>query len=227
MLSILKKHSILYVEDEPEIQANIAEYLSNFFSDIYLASNGEEALEQYNKYHPDVLLLDINLPRIDGLSVAKQIRETDDAVKIIMLTAFTEREKLLKATELKLTKYLIKPVPPKEFKKTLETLAYDLSRNPTRYINLSDFYVWDRDLEQLSINGETVKLAEKEHRLMKLFIQFKAKSISYEKIMATVWDDAFEREISLDSVKNQVSQLRKKLPEGCISSVYGEGYILK
>ncbi len=227
MLSILKKHSILYVEDEPEIQANIAEYLSNYFADIYLASDGQEALDQYNKYHPDVLLLDINLPKVDGLSVAKQIREQDDSVKIIMLTAFTEKEKLLKATELKLTKYLIKPVPPKEFKETLATLADELMNNYSRFLNLSDNCIWDISLEQLSHDNNLVGLAEKEHRLLKLFISLKGKSVSYEKIMASVWEDAFDREISIDSVKNQVSQLRKKHPHDCIASVYGEGYILK
>ena len=227
MTSILKNHSILYVEDEPEIQANIAEYLGNYFTDIYLASNGKEALDQYKKYHPDVLLLDINLPCIDGLSVAKKIREQDSGVKIIMLTAFTEKEKLLKATELKLTKYLIKPVPPKVFKETLELLALELMKNPSYYINLSDGYSWDRETEILSLNDIHVKLSEKEYRLLKLFIDYKRKPISYEKIMSTVWDDSFDREISIDSVKNQVSQLRKKLPNGCIASVYGEGYILK
>ena len=227
MHHILKNHSILYVEDEPEIQSNIAEYLGSYFADVYLASNGDEALDQYYKHHPDVLLLDINLPRLDGLSVAKKVREKDHSAKIIMLTAFTEKEKLLKATELKLTKYLIKPVSPKEFKETLELLAKELINNPTRYLNLSNCYIWDREQEQLTLNDSPVSLTEKEHRLLKLFITNKSKTISYEKIMVEVWEDAFEREISIDSVKNQVSQLRKKLPEGCIVSVYGEGYVLK
>jgi DNA-binding response OmpR family regulator len=227
MLSILKKHSILYVEDEPEIQANIAEYLGNYFTEIHLASDGQEALDQYNKYHPDVLLLDINLPKVEGLTVAKEIREQDDSVKIIMLTAFTEKEKLLKATELKLTKYLIKPVPPKEFKATLEMLANELMSNPSHFLHLSEDCIWDSDQEQLIHNNRPIVLAEKEHRLLKLFINRKGKLVSYEKIMLAVWEDAFDREISIDSVKNQVSQLRKKLPRGCIASVYGEGYTLK
>jgi DNA-binding response OmpR family regulator len=227
MISILKKYTILYVEDEPEIQANIAEYLGNFFADIHLAADGKEALDQYYKHHPDVILLDINLPIIDGLNVAKQIRVKDNDVKIIMLTAFTEKEKLLKATELKLTKYLIKPVAPKVFKQTLENLSYELMNNPTRFINLSDTYTWDKEREQLTCDDQPVSLTEKEHRLLKLFLNNKSKSVSYEKIMVAVWEDAFERDISLDSVKNQVSQLRKKLPKSCISNVYGEGYVLK
>ena len=226
MVTILKNHSILYVEDEPEIQANIAEYLDNYFGEVYLASDGKEALDQYNIHHPDVLLLDINLPNLDGLSVAQEIRENDSAIKIIMLTAFTEKEKLLKATELKLTKYLIKPVAPKVFKETLKLLAFELMNNPSRYLKLGDNLTWDKEQEQLNLDGVHVTLAEKEHRLLKLFISHKGKSIRYEKIMSVVWDDAFDRDISIDSVNNQVSQLRKKIPNVSISSIYGEGYIL-
>lgn len=227
MISILKKQSILYVEDEPEIQKNIAEYLGNYFGEIYLASDGKEALNQYSKHHPDVLLLDINLPNIDGLTVAQEIRKNDPIIKIIMLTAFTEKEKLLKATELKLTKYLIKPVPPKAFKETLEILAYELANNPSRFLNLDEHFTWDIDQEQLSLEGKNVVLAEKEHRLLKLFINNKGNPITYEKIVITLWDNTFDKDISIDSVKNQISQLRKKIPSVCISSIYGEGYILK
>lgn len=227
MLSILKKHSILYVEDEPEIQANIAEYLNNYFGNVHLASDGKQALDQYNKHHPDALLLDINLPNLDGLSVAQEVRRHDAAVKIIMLTAFTEQEKLLKATELKLTRYLIKPVTPKKFKETLQVLASELMNNPSRFLKLNENLTWDIEQEQLSHAGEQIILAEKEYRLLKLFINHKGKPVRYEKIVLTVWDDAFDREISIDSIKNQVSQLRKKIPNISISSIYGEGYILK
>ncbi len=227
MISTLKKHSILYVEDEPEIQVNIAEYLENYFGSIYLAADGNEALNQYNRHNPDVLLLDINLPDLDGLSVAHEIRKKDSSVKIIMLTAFAEKEQLLKATELKLTKYLIKPVAPKAFKEALNTLATELVDNPARFVKLNDQFTWDIDREQLNREGNSVSLTEKEQRLLKLFISFKGKLICYDKIAINVWDNSIDREISIDSIKNQVSQLRKKIPDICISSIYGEGYKLK
>ena len=182
----------------------------------------------YHMHHPDVLLLDINLPFLDGLSLAKKIRESDKTVKIIMLTAHTEKEKLLKATELKLTKYLIKPIAPKLFKETLEVLSRDLMQNPSHFIHISNECIWDNKQETLSINDIHIPLNNKEHRLLKLLITSnKNSTISYEDIMVAVWEDSFERDISIDSIKNLVSQLRKKLPEHCISSVYGKGYVLK
>lgn len=227
MLGLLKNHSILYVEDEPEIQKNIREYLESYFGTVYVASDGKEAVALYEEYHPDALLLDINLPFISGLEVAKHIRQKDQTVKIVMLTAHTEKEKLLTATELKLTKYLIKPIAPKIFKETMELLANELCLNPSRFINLAPNYVWDKIQEVLFVGELPVMLKEKEHKLLKLFLAHKGSIVSNEDIMIAVWDDAFDKVISLDSVKNQVSHLRKKLPDGCIDTIYGKGYKLK
>jgi DNA-binding response OmpR family regulator len=215
------------VEDEPAVQANVAEYLSNYFGEIHLATNGEDALERYRRYRPNVLLLDINLPDIDGLTIAKKIREKDPVAKIVMLTAFTEQEKLLKATELKLTKYLVKPVAPKAFKEMLALLAKELRESAEQIVRLGEGYVWNLEQATLSnIQGE-VTLTDKEYRLLRLFIEHKGKTVSYERICYHVWDNTDDKDISQDSIKNQVSQLRRKLPENSIASVYGEGYMLK
>lgn len=227
MLSILKNHSLLYVEDEPTIRENITEYLESYFGTVYVASDGKEALDLYNMHHPDVLMLDINLPFLSGLEVAKQVRGKDQTVKIVMLTAHTEKEKLLAATELKLTKCLIKPIAPKLFKETMGLLAQELRQNPSLFVNLSSNCIWNKKQEVLRIDDTPVSLTEKEQRLLKLLIENRGSTVSFEDIMITVWEDAFEKEISHDSVKNQISHLSKKLPQVCIDAVYGTGYRLK
>jgi len=227
MLSILKNHSILYVEDEPEIQKNIKEYLESYFGTVYVAADGKEALALYEAHHPDALLLDINLPFLSGLEVAQHIRKKDQTVKIVMLTAHTEKEKLLTATELKLTKYLIKPIAPKLFKETMELLASELRLNPSRFINLASNCIWNKTQEVLRIDDIPVSLTEKEHKLLKLLLEKKGIAVSNEDIMLAVWEDAFDNKISGDSVKNQISHLRKKLPNVSIDTIYGKGYILK
>ena len=226
MISILKNHSILYVEDEPEIQANIKEYLEGYFQKVYLASNGKDALNIYRQCSPDTLLLDINIPNIDGISLAKEIRKTDKNIKIIMLTGVTETERLLEATELKLTKYLVKPISPKKFKETMIALASELTDNPIDFIHLSNDCTWNIQRKCLTQKGELIILSEKEQKLLELFIKEKGKNISYEDIMVAVWEESFEKDISIESVKNQVSYLRKKLPKGVIVNIYGQGYRL-
>lgn len=227
MIETLNEYSILYVEDEPDIKEDIEEYLSAYFSIVYSATDGEKALELYYKYQPDVLLLDISIPKINGLDLAKKIRKENSDVKIIMLTGHSDKERLLTAVELNLTKYLIKPFSPKSFKETLELLATKLQKSNVNYLHLGSNYVWNRQKETLTLQSNEIKLTEKEHRVLKFFINKQSQTISYEDIMVEAWDNSFEEEISLDSVKNLISRLRKKLPTNLIVSVYKKGYILK
>ena len=227
MLDILKNHSILYVEDEPHIQANIADYLRDFFGDVWVADDGREALMLYTQETPDVVLLDIEIPEIDGLTVARTIRDQDRHVKIVMLTGHTEQERLLEATELKLTKYLVKPIAPKAFKSMLKLLAEELLDNPIRFARLSQGYVWDRIEERLCFHGETVPLSTKSRALLKLLMDHRGQIVTYTDIMVVLWEDAWDRDISIGSVKNQVSLLRKHLPKNSIESLYGQGYKLR
>lgn len=223
---MLKNYTILYVEDEPGVQRNIQEYLEGYFKEVYVASDGREGLKKYNTCNPDVLLLDIDLPHMDGLSLAKTIRKSDRNISIVMLTAFTDQEKLLQATELKLLKYLIKPVELISFQNMLDLLAQELSLISTDSICLGDGYVWNNKKQEISLNGEELLLTSKEQELLALLVKNKNTSVSFEDIMVKVWEDEFEREISINCVKNVVSNLRKNLPEGYIKSVYGKGYMI-
>ena len=223
---MLKNYSILYVEDEPEVKKDMEEYLNAYFKTLYSASDGKLALELYHQHHPDVLLLDIGIPKINGLALAKEIRQQNDEIKIIMLTAHDDSKRLLAATELKLTKYLVKPFSPKTFKDTLKLLLKELQKSDSNFLNFGDGYAWNKKSETLSFKSEQIKLCEKEHRVLKLLLSKQTQTITYEDIMVNVWENSFEQEISLDSVKNLVSRLRKKLPKDLINSVYKQGYSL-
>lgn len=226
MLHILKDFTILYVEDEPKIQALIARYLRHFFKTVYVATTGVEALELYEVHHPHVLLLDIELPLLNGLDLAYKIRDKNKSIKIIMLSAYADQKKLLFATELKLTKYLIKPLDPKYFKEVLHLLVEELVEDTPQFMHIASHCIWDNVHETLMFHSETVVFTQKEQQLFKLLLKRKGTSVSYEDIMIAVWEDAFDKEISIDAVKILVSRIRKKLPKECITSVYGKGYTL-
>jgi len=227
MKLILKQCSLLYAEDKIDVQKNISEYLNHFFKTIYLASDGREALQKYHQYHPDALLLDIDMPHMDGLEVAQEIRKKNKDIPIIILTAFTDTDKLLPATELKLTKYLQKPISPKAFDEALELLSQELIESSSKIEYLEENFSWGTDNKMLYKDDTIVKLTDKESILLALFMDNRGKCVLFEDIMAYVWEDEFEKEISIESVKNQVSHLRKKLPKNSIESVYGKGYRLK
>ena len=226
MKNLLKNYTILYVEDEPSVQKNMLEYLEGYFKEVFVASDGKDGLEKYNNHKPDAMLLDVDLPYMDGLSLAKEVRAIDKKVSIVMLTAFTEQDKLLKATELKLVKYLVKPIDIIAFKETLDLLAQELTDVSKDIVMLENGYSWNLNSESLYCNQEKIDLTTKEILLIKLLIENRHSSISFETIMAEVWVDDFDKEISFNSVKNLVSSLRKKLPKDCLKSVYGKGYML-
>ncbi|NOQ29585.1 MAG: response regulator [Helicobacteraceae bacterium] len=227
MRTILKEYNILYAEDEPEVQKNIAEYLETYFKNVYLADDGQEAQLLYNKHKPEVILLDISLPFLDGLTLAKRIRAEDENVKILMLSAHTEQDKLLKAIELKLVKYLVKPVKPSEFKDALDKLANEIvSFSPTS-LKLDSNTYWMKKERVLKYKDEEISLTQKEKKLLELLVEHRGKCVTHEDIMAIVWEENFEEEISKASVKSQMNYLRKKLPENVIESIYSKGYSLR
>ena len=226
MKEILKQHTILYAEDDKALQQNTQEYLKRYFQEVYVASDGDEALACYIQKQPHVVMLDIDMPFMDGLQVAKIIRESNSEVPILMLTAFTDVEKLLKATELNLCKYLVKPVRASAFKEALHKASQVLQGQATRYIDLKEQYRWDEEKEVLWHNTEQIDLSTKEKILLRLLLKHHRNCVTFEEIMAVVWEDDFDAEISVQSVKFQVTLLRKKLPKKSIVNVYGKGYIL-
>jgi len=226
MKDFLQNYTILYVEDEPGIRESLSEYLQEFFRDVYVAADGIEGLEQYRTRCPDVLLLDIDLPGMDGLSLARAVREHDRKTIIIMLTAFADRKKLLDATELGLLKYLVKPIDPRQFGKTLDKLAHELEERQKPRVWIGTSHSWSPEDRQLHERGIRVDLTEKECRALMLLVSHRHQDVTFEELMVHVWDDAFDRDISFNSVKNIISSLRKKLPPNTIQNVYGKGYVL-
>ena len=101
---------ILVAEDEEELREYLVEYLQLFFKYVYSAKCGQEAYKIYLEKKPAIILSDINMPNMDGLSMISLIRERDKKTKIIVMSAYSDKEKLLSAIELNLITYLVKPI---------------------------------------------------------------------------------------------------------------------
>ncbi|MDH5465007.1 MAG: response regulator, partial [Thiovulaceae bacterium] len=101
---------ILYIDDEEAIRRNAVEYLNFHFREVHEASDGLQGYEVYKNISPDVIITDIQMPKLNGLEMIQKIRQTDQSTKIIVATAFLDPEYLLLAVELGLIKYLIKPI---------------------------------------------------------------------------------------------------------------------
>ena len=226
-MKILKHHTILYAEDESIIRMNIKEELEEYFQKVYTASNGEEAWQCYQTLKPDVLLLDINMPKSNGIEVAKKIRQKDKESLIVMLTAYTDKQFLLDAIELQLLRYIVKPLSTSELQIMLKKVTNALYLKNKHIIELSASYLWDHKEHKLYCHNKPVELTLREQKLLELLIQNNKKNTSIEEIMTYVWEDKLNEEISFNAVKKLVSRLRKKLPEHHIKNVYSSGYVLE
>ena len=108
--NILKDISIMIVDDYVDLVDSMVNYLSDYTSCIYSAGNGEEGLTVFEKYSPDIVVTDINMPVMDGLQMAQKIRDWNENVPIIVMTGYNEASLMVKGMQIGLDKFLLKPV---------------------------------------------------------------------------------------------------------------------
>ena len=219
--NINKNIKILYVEDDEIARENGIEYLQNFFEQIYEASDAIKALQLYEKYQPDIIITDIQMPKLNGLEFVKRIRQKDKKTQIIIITAFCDKDYLLKAIELGLVKYLVKPVKEKEFEEALFLCVNSLQEDNSNIIKLDDNSYFDTFNKNLVIKNEIIKLRTKEILFLELLIKNKNRYVSYEEIENYVWSDSV---MTKDALKTLVKNLKTKIPKDLIMNLTNSGY---
>jgi DNA-binding response OmpR family regulator len=216
--------SILIAEDEEKLLRSMVEYLQLFFTNVYATGDGKSAYARYKSDHPDIIIADIHMPHMDGLTLIKKIRETDRETKIIITTAHSDKEKLLQAIELNLVKYLIKPVQSDILKSLLFTLVEEI-RDTHTSIPLIEGYRWDRTKKRLFHENREIELKQRERKVIDLLISKAEQTVSSIDIYNHLYEDQPERDFSSDAVTSLIKRLRQKLPKGTLKSIYGVGYV--
>ncbi|PLY11273.1 MAG: DNA-binding response regulator [Arcobacter sp.] len=216
------KHiKILYVEDDEITRENGIEYLENYFEHIYESKDGLDALKKFEQINPDIIITDIQMPKIDGLEFIKRVRQKNKEVQIIVLTAYSHKEYLLKAIELQLIKYLMKPIKEYELKAALELCINNLEYNKTNVIQLNENSFFDKYNHTLFVNNELIKLRTKETDLLTLLLNNKDRFVTYEEIENYVWKDF---PMTKDALKTLIKYLKQKISKDIISNQNGVGY---
>ncbi|QDF28719.1 response regulator transcription factor [Halarcobacter anaerophilus] len=222
----LYPYKILFIEDEELLRKNYTDYLKMNFSEVIEAKDGQEGLDLYKKYKPDILIVDINIPRIDGLKLLEMIRINDIETKAIILTAHVDKDFLLRAASLKLVKYLEKPVNRKNLKDALllainEISTYSITNK--KIVELKEELLWNNELKELIFQNKNIELTNKEKLLLELLTSHANKVFSYDEIFFHVWNN-YNEEASFSALKNLIRRIRKKLPENTILNIFNEGY---
>src|SRR6186997_2018429 len=216
---------ILVVEDERNIASFVAMYLKNARYQVDIARDGAEALQKADSTKPDLVVLDLMLPDIDGLEVCRQIRSTSD-VPILMLTARDDDVDKIVGLEVGADDYLTKPFNPGELVARVKSVLR--RANPERRelqsasLQHGELKI-DAGRREVTVAGEEIQLAPKEFDLLWELLDHRGLVLTRDQLLERVWGYTFAGDTR--AVDVHVRQLRRKLGEASpIVTVWGVGY---
>lgn len=218
---------ILYVEDESTLALIVSDSLEANGFGVRYCQNGAEALRAFEVQKPDIMLVDIMMPVMDGFTLATKIREMDSQIPLIFLTARVQTEDVVKGFHLGANDYVKKPFRIEELVVRIESL---LKNNPkihfSQNIMIGD-YILDSLKHTLNYKNELTKLSYRESELLRSLYQNRNQVIPREEIMKTYW--SYDKYFTGRSLDVFISRIRKYLSKDeriKITNVRGVGYML-
>ncbi|OOM11164.1 response regulator transcription factor [Clostridium saccharobutylicum] len=216
---------VLIVDDDENISEVINMYLKSSGYDTKVALNGKEAQDMYLDYNPDLVLLDVMIPYIDGIDVLKWMRKQGET-PIIMITAKGDTFDKVLALELGADDYIVKPFEPKELLARVKAVLrrYSTDTAKSEVIKLSDLLI-DSMSYKVTYNGEDIKMPPKEFELLYYLASNKNKVFTREQLLCEVW--GYDYPGDSRTVDVHIKRLREKLSSGEtweIQTVWGVGY---
>jgi DNA-binding response OmpR family regulator len=214
------RRRILLVEDEPRTRETIALYLQREGYDVATAEDGVKALEAARESEPHLVVLDLMLPRMDGLEVCRRLRETSDPA-IIMVTARTTEDDKLTGLDLGADDYVTKPFSPRELMARIRAVLRRASEDDV--VEAGGVAV-DRVKREVRVRGESVVVTPTEFRLLEVLARSAGRTFTRQELVTRALGNEYD---GLDrTVDVHVMNLRKKLGEAgkAIVTVFGVGY---
>ncbi|MBW1396694.1 CheY-P-specific phosphatase CheX, partial [Campylobacter jejuni] len=215
-----KELIILVVEDEIKTRESLINVLSERFSKVIGAQNGDEGLKKFKKFKPDLVITDIAMPIMDGLDMAREIKEISDDVPIVVLSAYSEKERLLRSIDIGIDKYLIKPVDIEELFKVLDCLVGE-KIEANMLVKISEEYQFNKTKRTLIHNGKEIVLTKKELAFISLLLKQPGVLVLHEDIKKNVW---IGEHVSDTAVRTFIKRVRDKVGEDFIKNVPSLGY---
>lgn len=223
------KRKILIVEDEQSIATLIEYNLGQAGYETKVATDGKEALQLVTEQHFDFIVLDLMLPEIDGLQVCTTIRENENDVPILMLTAKSDEENKVLGLQSGADDYLTKPFSPKELIARIEAILRRTNRDERveqKKVAIGQLIIYPQQF-QAYLQDELLDLTRKEFEILNYLAAHKDEIISRDKLLHEVW--GYDYAGDTRTVDMQVSRLRDKIEQNSkdpqyIKTVWGFGY---
>ena len=225
---IMKPLKILFADDDLKYALILKRFLETEGYEVYYAGNGRIALEQYPEVKPDLILLDINMPEVNGYEVARQIRETDKHTLIFFLTDRTDKTDRLEGFKVRANDYLSKPFYPEELIARIRERFDGLDEGNEKEVYTFGNTTFDYTNNELRTSASKVLITSRQAEILRLLVKHMDSAVSRETILEQVWGVASHTNSLALNV--QISYLRKALRNDDsvqIESLMKKGYAIK
>jgi len=221
MYQDLKNITILLAEDEKKLSELMKDAIGEYFQEFIVVKDGIKALEAYKIHKPNIVITDILMPKLNGLELLKQLREENEKIPIIILSAHSDTSKLLQAIDYGVSKYFIKPLDPDELLDYILTLVPKLEQN--HLIKLIDNFSYNKTKKQLFLKQELVSLTKRELDFFTLLLERKEYLADNQLIKKTLWKDEV---VHNERLRTFIRRLRNKTSKTLIKNNSSLGYSL-
>lgn len=212
---------ILVVEDDRDIQELVEEILKAEGYKVYTANNGLEGYELFKYEDLDLIILDVMMPKMDGYQMAKLVRQRDEKIPIIMLTALEEEYDEIKGFETGVDDYITKPFSFNILIKRVKAIIRRNEKEEEKNIEFKEIYL-DIDSFKAVVNGKEIELTYKEFEIIHHLMKNKNKVISRQNLLDQIWGKDYKGDTRV--LDSHIKNLRKKLNIPYIKTLKGIGY---
>ncbi|SEM20822.1 two-component system, OmpR family, alkaline phosphatase synthesis response regulator PhoP [bacterium A37T11] len=222
----IAKHKILIVDDEPDILELIEYNLKKEGYQVYTATNGQEAVTTAKKQQPDLIILDIMMPKMDGIEACRILRSMPEFKNTFMvfLTARSEEYSEIAGFNVGADDYIAKPIKPRALVSRINAIMRRNASSDDEVVNkleIADLVI-DREAFLVFKNGAKVILAKKEFELLYLLASKPGKVYTREVILKNIWEDSVV--VTNRTIDVHIRKLREKIGEDYVATVKGVGY---
>lgn len=215
--------TVLVVEDDQENNHNLQTLLRSKFSDVLGAFSGYDGWKSFLTYRPDIVIVDIEMPGINGLDLVRRIRRIDPRCFIAVLTAYSDHHYLMQAVPLKLDDYILKPLTLAKLESLLKKIRLLANEELEHFISIQDGSVYDSKAKLVLHEGQRVSLTHFEITVLELLLYYRGEVLLYQTI-ENAFCDCTDK--SRNAIKIIISHLRKKIPGTIIQVIPNRGYML-
>lgn len=215
---------VLLVEDDQSLAAGIAKVLTDEGFVVEVAHNGQDALHQLPVTEPEMVILDLGLPDMDGTEVLRKLRKTHATLPVMILTARDEVEEKVHALDSGADDYVCKPFQIPEFMARVRVLARRLGTAASSRIVINNV-IMDLASHTVAVFGEDVGLTRREYMVLKALMENAGRIQTKEAMENKLY--GWGEEIASNTIEVHISNLRKKLPPNFIQTIRGVGYCVE